>query len=208
MAKKTKVDAEQTRIEILNAARRVFHKFGVNCSSLEQVAEVAGVTRGAIYWHFKNKAELFYKLRESVFNQIYSRVDMPLHAAESGNSLDAIEISLCEFFKIIEESVEVREVFEIMTYRCELVDEFSCIQEEVERPAQIFLAKIDFVYQIAERKGELRKGILASAAARDTWAFTSGLLHLYLGHQSEPKRPFDLRSMISAHIQLRRPLFD
>ena len=54
MVRKTKEEAEQTRKDILNAARIVFHECGVSRSSLEKIAKAAGVTRGAIYWHFKD----------------------------------------------------------------------------------------------------------------------------------------------------------
>ena len=62
MARKTKEEALETRQNILNAALDVFYKNGVNSSSLEDIAEAAGVTRGAVYWHFKNKMDVFMAL--------------------------------------------------------------------------------------------------------------------------------------------------
>ena len=56
MVRKTKEEAEQTRKELIQAARRVFHQCGVSRSTLEKIAKAAGVTRGAVYWHFKDKA--------------------------------------------------------------------------------------------------------------------------------------------------------
>lgn len=57
--RKTKEQAEQTRQKILNAARKMFFQNGVAKTSLEHIAKEAGVTRGAIYWHFKDKTALF-----------------------------------------------------------------------------------------------------------------------------------------------------
>eukprot|EP00435_Cladocopium_sp_Y103_P077195 s1_g934.t1 len=51
--------AEQTRAEILKSARTVFTETGFAASSLQQIAERAGVTRGALYHHFKNKKDIF-----------------------------------------------------------------------------------------------------------------------------------------------------
>ena len=49
MARRTKEEALETRMQIIDAARRVFHAEGVNRSTLDKVAKAAGVTRGAVY---------------------------------------------------------------------------------------------------------------------------------------------------------------
>lgn len=48
-----------TRDRILDAAEDVFNDKGYSGTALSEIAEAAGVTRGAIYWHFKNKEDLF-----------------------------------------------------------------------------------------------------------------------------------------------------
>lgn len=62
--RRSKADAEQTRVLILDAAERVFCERGVGPATLEQVARAAGVTRGAFYWHFKDKADVLAALYE------------------------------------------------------------------------------------------------------------------------------------------------
>ena len=62
--RRTKHDSEQTRQQILAAARSEFAHRGVTRTTLEHIARSAGVTRGAIYWHFANKAELFRAMRD------------------------------------------------------------------------------------------------------------------------------------------------
>ena len=59
MARRTKGEALETRHRILDVAERVFSERGVTRTSLADVAKAAGVTRGAIYWHFADKADLF-----------------------------------------------------------------------------------------------------------------------------------------------------
>ena len=66
MARRTKEEAQETRGRILDAAESVFHEKGVAHSSLAEIAQVAGVTRGAIYWHFKDKADLFEAMMDRV----------------------------------------------------------------------------------------------------------------------------------------------
>ena len=64
MARRTKEEAQETRQAILDAAVRVFAQQGVANASLTDIAQEAGVTRGAIYWHFANKADLINTLWE------------------------------------------------------------------------------------------------------------------------------------------------
>jgi len=66
MARKTKAEAETTRQSILDAAEQVFMSKGVARASLEEIARTAQVTRGAVYWHFRNKSDLFDAMLERV----------------------------------------------------------------------------------------------------------------------------------------------
>ena len=204
MVRKTKEDAEKTRKDIIESARTVFHECGVSRSTLEKIAKKAGVTRGAIYWHFKDKAELFFAMRADVFAPMVERTDSFLLSEAYNNPLDAIEASLKEFFRVLDDCPVVREVFEIMISRCEYVDEFASVQEEAGRPAYEFLEKMERIYRKAADKGMLRQGLDPAAVARDTWAFTSGLLHLMLGCHKGSDLDKRIPEMIAMHIALRR----
>lgn len=72
MARKTKEDAFITRQRIINVAIREFSTQGFSSTSLADIASAAGVTRGAIYWHFKNKEELFNEIwQQSAHYSLY-----------------------------------------------------------------------------------------------------------------------------------------
>ena len=66
MVRKTKAEAAVTREQLLDAAERVFRERGVANTSLGEVAASAGVTRGAVYWHFRDKADLIGALCDRV----------------------------------------------------------------------------------------------------------------------------------------------
>jgi AcrR family transcriptional regulator len=53
---------EETREEVLAAAARVFAKRGFHATSLEAIAEEDGFSRGAVYYNFADKEELFLEL--------------------------------------------------------------------------------------------------------------------------------------------------
>jgi TetR/AcrR family acrAB operon transcriptional repressor len=67
---RTKQQALGTRAKIIDAAERVFFVRGFARASLEDIASEAGVTRSAVYGHFRNK--------EAVFQAIFECADMPL----------------------------------------------------------------------------------------------------------------------------------
>lgn len=58
MVRRTKAEAELTRRRVLEAALVALSEGGVHATALEDVAARAGVTRGAVYWHFADKAAL------------------------------------------------------------------------------------------------------------------------------------------------------
>ncbi|WP_416242888.1 TetR family transcriptional regulator [Azospira sp. APE16] len=204
MVRKTKAEAEQTRREIIDAARCVFHECGVSRTSLEKIARVAGVTRGAVYWHFENKAELFFAMREDSL-AVLNEVDAYLDSPDLPNPLDGIEQSLLAFFRIIDGRSEVRQVFEIMTLRCEYVDEFAQVLQEVNKPCMDFLAKLIRSYQRAADKGYLRPGLDPEGAAYDTLSFTAGLFNNWLSSQPGDLLRLKVPDMIRQHLLLRRP---
>ena len=60
--RKTKEEAEITKQKIMDAALQLFKNKGVDATRLQDIAKAAGMTRGAIYWHFKNKLDILTTL--------------------------------------------------------------------------------------------------------------------------------------------------
>ena len=87
MVRKTKADAELTRQQIIDAARRVFAEKGVSRTTIDNIASAAGVTRGAVYWHFDNKEELFHAMREQVTLPLLDKFDGALFKPDEADPL-------------------------------------------------------------------------------------------------------------------------
>ncbi|WP_105631284.1 acrEF/envCD operon transcriptional regulator [Cronobacter dublinensis] len=62
MARRTKQEALKTRQQLIDAAIFTFAERGVAHTTLADIARAAEVTRGAVYWHFTSKAELFNEI--------------------------------------------------------------------------------------------------------------------------------------------------
>ncbi len=121
MARSTKEEALETRARILDAAERVFHAQGVSHTSLADVAKAADVTRGAIYWHFKNKSDLFDAMCE--------RVRLPMEAMMEESADQRSVDPLGQFVKIgvfvlkrVACDPQSRTIFDIIFNKCEFVD--------------------------------------------------------------------------------------
>jgi TetR/AcrR family acrAB operon transcriptional repressor len=106
----------------------MFSEKGVSRTSLADIAEAAGLTRGAIYWHFKNKADLFEAMIRRVvlpMEEMVERfgdlaIDEPLLFIKAG-AMNAL--------RMIENDAQVQCVFEIMFHKCEAVDEMANVRE-------------------------------------------------------------------------------
>lgn len=131
MVRRTKKDAELTRQSIINAAREVFLVRGVSRTTMDHIATQANVTRGAIYWYFNNKKELFHAMRQQVFLPLIDRMDDTLLVEDSENPLARIENFLRETIQILSENIETRQIYEIMMIKCEYVDEFSGVLKQI-----------------------------------------------------------------------------
>jgi len=79
-------DEQTTRQAIIEASMKLFAKRGYHGTSVSQIAEATGLTKGALYWHFKGKEHLFLTvldcIRESWQETIMNRVESSVRVAE------------------------------------------------------------------------------------------------------------------------------
>lgn len=120
MARKTKLQAQETRQHIIDAALRVFSVHGVSATSLADIAAAAGVTRGAIYWHFKNKAELFDEIWMLSESKIHN-FETEYQAKFPDDPLHVIRELLIYMLRLTESDPQWRSIMEIVFHKCEFV---------------------------------------------------------------------------------------
>ncbi len=205
MARKTKIETQRTRQLIIDAARKVFFCKGIAHTTLEAIAAEAGVTRGAIYWHFENKVALFFAMREQTILPLVDRIDDALLASRQGDDpLISIELALVEIFNALAHDDAAREVFQIIQLRCEYVGEFAVVITEFEKSQNALVAKLARAYRRAEAKGKLRPGLKPSSLALDSVMFLSGLVRRWLSSEAIGMGKQDVLRAIRAHLDLRR----
>ncbi len=208
MVRKTKEDAEITRQQIINAARMVFLSKGVSKTTLEQIATRAGVTRGAVYWHFKNKTELFHAMREQVLLPLIDSLDHTLLTTEdptaSTNPLHAIEHFLQSTIQKLNDHQATRETYEIMMSKCEYVDDFEAVLQQILNNCSDIIVKLEQAYLNAQHQHLVSTMYSANQLAIDTHLFFSGLLHMWVKDTHGTRFRNQAATLISTHINLRK----
>ena len=179
MGRKTKQDALATRDSILDAAEILFERQGVSRTTLQHIATAAGVTRGAIYWHFADKSALF--------NAMMERAVMPLEmaaqsaeASDSANPVDEVRIWLLGAFRLAATNPRARRVFEIATHKVEYVDELVGLRDRHLASYYHWVTRTEARLKIAIKRGLLKPTVPARVMALGLWAMVDGLIQLWL----------------------------
>ena len=73
MVRRTKEEAEQTRDAILDSALDVFYEKGFSRTTFDEIAKRINLTKGAIYWHFRNKVDLLAMLMKKKFSEKHQK---------------------------------------------------------------------------------------------------------------------------------------
>lgn len=174
MARKTKEESQKTRDGILDAAERVFLEKGVGTTAMADLADAAGVSRGAVYGHYKNKIEVCLAMCDRAFGQI----EVPDENARVP-ALDILLRAGMGFLRQCCEPGSVQRVLEILYLKCERSDENEPLlrrRELLEKQGQRFgLRQI----RRAVERGELPARLdveLASIYLQSLWDGICGTL--------------------------------
>jgi len=179
MVRRTKEDALATRNSLLDAAELLFQARGVSRTSLNDIALAAGTTRGAIYWHFKDKADLF--------NAMMERVTLPLEqtlqrvgAAEGADPVEEIRGALLDALRKTATDEQTRRVFEVATHKVEYVDELMAVQQRHLKVRNECLARTEQALHKAVQHRGLRLPIPVATAALGLHVMIDGLIQNWL----------------------------
>lgn len=204
MVRKTKEAAELTRQRLIDAARQVFLQRGVSRTTVEHIAAAAGVTRGAVYWHFSNKTELFRAMREQVLLPLIDHMDDTLLVEGPEDPLTRIERFLSGTMQFLSEDLTTRQTYEIMMIKCEYVDEFAEVLRQILQNCTGIIEKVRLTYERAKINGLLRDDADPAQLAMDTHLFFTGLLHMWVKDSENGIYRQQAHELIKAHISLRR----
>lgn len=170
--RRTRQQALDTRAKIINAAERAFFLHGVARTSLDDIAKEAGVTRGAVYGHFKNK--------EAVFHAMFEYFDLPLDpflispCHEDGDPLPQLRADLRRRLHDAIRIARTRRLYIIAFTKCESAPETEHFCERIHMAGLRAEMQIDATLRCAVARGQLRANLDTYQAANFIHAALSG----------------------------------
>ena len=177
MARKTKEEALKTRETIIDAAVRVFSVQGISRTTLAEIAHEAGVTRGAIYWHFKNKEDLL----EVLWEDILSPFDAVRRAVENGQETDPLGVmhkAHLDLFRGLQQNPRRLQMLKILLNNSDSVDDPSFqMQKSHFCEGQELITKI---FMSAIRQGQLPETFDVYMGSIATIVFINGLIRKWI----------------------------
>jgi len=179
MVRRTKEDAQETRTRILDTAEQVFRERGVGHTTLTQIATAAGVTRGAIYWHFANKAALLQAMND--------RVHLPLEAMHQAladvalvDPLAKMRDSTLGVLAMVANDPRSRRVFDIFSFKCEFVGEMAEMLVRQQESRRHCLRDMQEGLRHAVAKGQVDPGTDIERTVIGLYALVDGLIRNWL----------------------------
>ncbi|MGE8202328.1 TetR family transcriptional regulator [Variovorax sp. 2RAF20] len=181
VARRTKEEALATRNRLLDAAELLFQAQGVSQTSLQQIAQQAGATRGAIYWHFKDKAALF--------NAMMERVILPLEAGPRAaaaavgiddDPLAEIEEGMVHALTLMTTDPQVRRVFDVATHKVEYTHDMASVQQRHLSARNACVSDFEKALRLAARRDHIKLPVPGDVAAQGLHALISGLIQNWL----------------------------
>lgn len=201
--RKTKTEAQKTRQHLLDAALEVFWRDGVTRASLQAIAQEAGVTRGALYWHFKNKEDLF----ETLFEQQYADFFAAFNDQTLRDNQDVwthLQHNLTAMFETLATRESKHKFCNVMFSKCEQTAGNETITELACRYHRLFQKQIAYALQLSREQGRLPENTDIELAAIYLESSLVGLIKIWI---DEPER-FDLiaksKRVIAANMRVLR----
>lgn len=179
MARRTKADAQATRAGLLDAAEHLFQSRGVARTSLNDIALAAGTTRGAIYWHFKDKADLFVAMMERVtlpLEQTLAMTDL----ACGHSPVQQLRHAILQAMRLIARDEQTRRVLLIAAHKVEYTDELCAVQQCHLGSQNAVLQYIHTALAAAFAVHSAAPPVPLKAAAAGLQMLVEGLLHQWL----------------------------
>jgi len=182
--------------EILEAAFSEFSRNGYAMTTLDQIAERAGVTKGTIYVYFDNKEHLFISMVRELMKATLDIV-RDMFERHEGSTADLLKALFSFIYRHVVEDRRRREVVRMLIAEAsrfpELADRYH---EEINRPCMKLLEQ---AIERGIQRGEIRPGaatecplvIIAPIALVDVWLM-----------MFDDRHPLDLKSYFDAHLDL------
>lgn len=202
--RRTKAEAEQTREAVIGAAVTVFLERGVARATFDEIARAAGVTRGAVYWHFRDKLEIFLTLerRANLPNEEFGALLKARLAADRGlDPLDELTGAIREGLHVFQTNPERCRILTVLWQRCEYVGEILPALERQQRADAALRELFEAVIKLAATRGRVAPGWSPDMAARGLLLLINGSVADWLREPGEDQLVTTTMPLITAFLK-------
>ena len=177
--RKTKAEAQKTRQQLLRAALDTFYLRGVGRASLHEIAQAAGVTRGALYWHFKNKEDLFDGLFGSIFEELSAKLAHDIET-RAPNIWESFEMATIAMFQRLETDEVFRKFFNTLHTKCDYTEQNHAIVKIMRRYQDMWQRQLTETLMLSLEQKQLPDNIDMRMAVLYMMTVIGGLMDVWL----------------------------
>lgn len=179
MARTTKEEAQKTRQRIMDTSIVLFNRDGVSATTLENIAEAAGMTRGAIYWHFKNKLDLITAIHEQLHLSIMETLFRDLEDM-SRPPVERMKSAITKFLTHLAEDELQQMVLTIFTIKCDYSGDMGAFLNHQASSKQDGFTLFFKNFQEALDKGEIEGSWSAEFLSHNLRYYVTGIISEYI----------------------------
>lgn len=195
--RRTKEDAEQTKEAILNGAIGLFSSKGVEATSLDEIARAANVTRGAIYWHFNNKIEIFDALHARLYEPLASMIMTDLEN-DHPEPIEQLKDLCIQCLLDLEDDEIKKQALSLFLFQCTYSGDLVVYREKHRDAKSKSLKLFEKYFDRAKQKGTIPNTADPELLTLSVHCYMKGVLFEYL---TNPKG-FDIRKKGVALLEL------
>lgn len=181
MVRKTREEAEKTKERILDAAEDVFYRRGISGATMADIADCAGVSRGAVYGHYKSKAQIFLAMCDRM-HRLFMELSPCVFTDMDGDSLkDADPLGLLRsatlfYMRTVLQNNRFRRFAELPYFKCEYVGENAELLEYAYKLQKERMDKLVALIKKAKAKGQLSQDLDVGRASQFFTCALDGML--------------------------------
>ena len=179
MARRTKQEAEETRDSILNAALNVIYEKGYARSTFVDIANKIKLSKGAVYWHFKNKPDMFLALGQQMEGKIEDTLKEVFYET---HTLIDLKQMLFKMIMLIDDDEQLRKYYSIVFYRMEWTEELLSIKQFFDQQEEYMVQWSLDIFRRAQLNKEIPGDKAVDHLSLAISALVNGLIAYCISH--------------------------
>ena len=146
----------QTKEKILMSALALFCEKGYSKTTLNDISNSLNLSKGAIYWHFKNKEELFYSLIEWFVSEMERVAPLNPELVKTPDDLKKLLIGFCNTFLMHK---ELQKGYCILLSRSEWMNDLTKTSSYIEKMFSDYIMGVSKIFKGLQAKGMIKPEI-------------------------------------------------